>query len=160
MDPLTMVAVAVALGASEGGRETAKKVVVDSYAALKQFISNRYGAVTAEVEGVESEPEEELRRQLLAKKLGQAGAGQDNELQALAQELLRQIAEHAPEATATVGVSLVRVAAGGDVEVVDVDVEGGSGVTAEDVSADGFVSIRGVKVRAVQEPPHPPQARR
>lgn len=153
MDPLTMVAVAVALGASEGGRETAKKVVVDSYTALRQFISNHYGSVTAEVEGVESEPEEQLRRQLLAKKLGQAGAGGDDELVALGQELLRLVDEYAPEAAEAVGVHLVRVAAAGDVEITDVDVEDGSGVRAEDVNAGGSVTVRGVTVRGAQEPP-------
>lgn len=160
MDPLTMVAVAVALGASEGARETAKKVVTDSYSALRRWIVDRYEAARTDVVGVEGEPDEELRWQLLAKKLRQAGAEGDAELQRLAQELLNQIDEHAPETAETVGVQLKRVKAGGDVEVVDVEVVGGSGVTAEDVTAGGSVTIRGVKARASQEPPHPSQARR
>ncbi|MGK8557262.1 hypothetical protein [Nocardia gipuzkoensis] len=40
--------------------------------------------MTAAVEGVESEPEEKLRCQLLAEKLAQAGADEDAELRALA----------------------------------------------------------------------------
>ena len=159
MEPLTLIATAVALGASEGARETGKKVVVDLYAGLKALITRRYEAVDAEVVGVESEPEEPLRRQLLAKKLGQAGAGDDEELRALADELLEQIAENAPEAAETIGVKLTRLEAGGDIEITDVAVLGGSGVTATDVAAGGAVRISGV--RAVgQEPPHPSPARR
>ncbi|MBB5911271.1 hypothetical protein BJY24_000138 [Nocardia transvalensis] len=155
-----MVAGAVAIGASEGARQTVKKIVTDSYDALRQWIVDRYAVATAAVEEIESDPSEELRRQLLAKKLRQAGAGEDAELQDLAQALLNQIEEHAPGAAAAVGVRLQRVEAGGDIEVIDVEVEGGSGVTAEDVSAGGSVRIQGVKVRATQEPPHPPRARR
>ncbi|MGW4094453.1 hypothetical protein [Nocardia sp. NPDC004750] len=159
MEPLTLIATAVALGASEGAREAGKKVVVDLYGGLKALITRRYEVVEAEVVGVESEPEEPLRRQLLAKKLGQAGAGDDEELRGLAEELLRQIAENAPEAAETIGVTLTRLEAGGDIEITDVAVLGGSGVTATDVSAAGDVRISGV--RAVgQEPPHPPLARR
>ena len=159
MDPLTLVVVAVALGASEGARETAKNVVTDSYAALKQYITRRYASVTADLEGVESEPEEELRRQLLAKKLDQAGAAGDQDLQQLAQVVVDEVAEHAPGAAAIVGVQLTRVAVGGHVTITDVSVEGGSGVTAEDVSVGGNLTIGGVNARSGQEPPHPLQAR-
>ncbi|MFE5702807.1 hypothetical protein [Rhodococcus koreensis] len=160
MDPLTLVAAAVALGASEGAHETAKQVVVDSYAALKQYITRRYASVTTDLEGVESEPDEELRRQLLVKKLDRAGASEDEDLQKLAQAVVREVAEHAPEVAETVGVRLTRVAAGGHIAVTDINVEGGSGVTAEDVSAGGDLTIGGVNVRSGQEPPHPSPARR
>ncbi|WP_159850067.1 hypothetical protein [Nocardia sp. CY41] len=99
-------------------REAGKKVVVDLYGGLKALITRRYEVVEAEVVGVESEPEEPLRRQLLAKKLGQAGAGEDEELRGLAEELLRQIAENAPEAAETIGVKLTRLEAG-DIEITD-----------------------------------------
>ncbi len=159
MEPLTLIATALALGAAKGAHEVGKDGVVDLYQGLKALITRKYGVVDAEVVGVESEPEEPLRRQLLAKKLGQAGAGDDEELRALAEELLRQIAENAPEAAETIGVKLTRLEAGGDIEVTDVAVLGGSGVTATDVSASGSVRISGV--RAVgQEPPHPSPARR
>ncbi|MET4614173.1 hypothetical protein ABIC28_005186 [Rhodococcus sp. PvR044] len=160
MEPLTLVATAVALGACEGARETAKQMVVDAYATLKRFLLHRYEGVTKEIEGIESEPDEELRRELLAKQLGKAGADGDEELQALAQEVLRQVEENAPETAAAIGVRLTRVTAGGNLSVTDIDVEGSSGVTAEDVAVGGDLTISGVNVRSAPEPPHPSQARR
>jgi len=155
MEPVTMmIATAVAVGASD----VAKQIVPDAYAALKTLILNRYTAVGAEVAGVESEPDEPLRRQLLAKQLDKAGASEDNELRDTAQELLHQIDQKAPEAAETVGVRLLRVAAGGDIEIADIDVVGGSGVTATDVSAGRSLKITGVKA-GVSEPPHPSGAR-
>lgn len=144
MDPLTLVAVAVALGASDGAQETAKNAVVDSYGALKRYLSQRYGSVSAEVEGLEAEPDEELRRQLLAKKLASAGAGEDVDLEVLAQNVVRQVADNAPEIAETVGVRLSRVSAMGDIEISDVSVRGGSGVVAQDVATDGSIRISGV----------------
>lgn len=155
MDPLTLIATAVALGASEGAHETAKRAVSDAYGALKSFITSRYGRVADDVEGVESEPDEELRRQLLAKKLGQAGATEDAELLALAQELVRQVAEHAPEAAAIVGVELTGVDAAGNITITDVTTQGGTGVRAKDVSVGGDMRVSGVSATAPGEPPHP-----
>lgn len=144
MDPLTLVAVAVALGASEGARETAKAVVLDSYDALKRYLNDRYNTVAAEVQGLEAEPDEDLRRQLLAKKLGSCGAGQDERLEELAQRVLRVVSSNSPDIAATVGVELSRVSATGDIEVSDVNSCGGSGVIARDVATDGSLRISGV----------------
>ncbi len=159
MEPVTMIAAAVAIGASEGARETTKQVVSDAYSALRRWITDKYASVTAEVDGLEREPEEELRRALLAKKLTQAGAADDAQLHDLAQTLLSVVAEQDPDLPATVGVSLRRVSVGGDIEVADIAVEGGSGVIAEDVGVAGSLRVQGVSARSPQEPPHPPQAR-
>jgi hypothetical protein len=69
------------------------------------------------------------------------------------------VEEQEPGAPATVGVRLRRASVGGDIEIADVAVEGGSGVLAEDITADGSLRIRGVSARGSQEPPHPPRAR-
>lgn len=159
MDPVTLIAAAVAIGASEGVRETAKKTVTDAYAALRNWLEIKYGSVAGEISGLEQEPEEELRRALLAKKLAAAGANDDPELRELAQTLLTMVVEQEPGAPATVGVRLRRASVGGDIEITDVAVEGGSGVLAEDITADGSLQISGVSARDPQEPPHPPQAR-
>ncbi len=160
MDPVTLVVAAIAIGASDGVRETTKTAISDAYSALKDWIGSKYGSVSAEVAGLEQEPEEELRRQLVAKKLGQAGAGDDTELVSLAQALLSVVEDEAPDLPATVGVTIRRAAVGGDIEVVDVAVDGGSGVVAEDVAAAGSLRVKGVAARGRQEPPHPPMARR
>jgi len=159
MDPVTLIVAAIALGASDGVRETTKTAIADGYAAIKRRISDRFGSVSIEVEGLEREPDEELRRQLLAKKLGQVGADGDSELVALSQALLAAVEQDAPELPATIGVMIRRASVGGGIEVVDVAVDGGSGVLAEDVAAGGDLSIRGVAARGPQEPPHPSGAR-
>lgn len=159
MEPVTIIAAAVAIGASEGVRETAKKTVTDAYAALRNWLGSKYGSMAAEISGLEQEPDEKLRRALLAKKLRAAGANDDPELRKLAQTLLTVVEEQEPDAPATVGVRLQRASVGGDIEIADVTVEGGSGVLAEDVSAGGSLRIGGVSTRASQEPPHPPLAR-
>ncbi|MAP62723.1 MAG: hypothetical protein CMH34_03045 [Microbacterium sp.] len=160
MDPVTIVAAAVAIGASEGVHETTKSAITDAYAALRNWLTSRYKSVTAEVTGLETEPQEELRRALLAKKLAAAGANDDPELRELAQTLLTLVEEQEPDAPATVGVVLRRASVGGDVEISDVAVEGGSGVVAEDITADGSLRVSGVSARGTQEPPHPSVARK
>lgn len=159
MDPVTMITAAVAVGASDGVRETTKKAITDAYATLRDWLKSKYGSVAAEVDGLEQEPDEELRRALLTKKLAAAGAGDDEQLRELAQTFLALVEEQAPGAPATVGVSLRRASIGGDIEVTDVAVEGGSGVVVEDIVADGSLRISGVSARGPQEPPHPPVAR-
>ncbi|MBE5460991.1 hypothetical protein [Mycobacteroides abscessus] len=159
MEPVTLIAAAIAIGAAEGVRETTKKAVVDAYAALRNWITTKYGSVTAEVNGLEQEPEEELRRALLAKKLAAAGANDDAQLREFAQTFLSLVEEQEPSVPATVGVILRRASVGGDIEVTNVAVEGGSGVIAEDIVADGSMRISGVSARGPQGPPHPPVAR-
>lgn len=159
MEPVTLIVAAIALGASDGARETTKQAIGDAYTAVKGWITNRYSSVTAEVEGLEREPDEELRRALLAKKLDQAGAGDDVELLGLAQALVASVEEQAPELPAIVGVVIRRTSVGGHIEVEDVAVDGGTGVIAEDVTAAGDLRIGRVVARAPQESPHPTQAR-
>ena len=77
MEPVAIIAAAVAVGASEGVRETSKQVIIDAYAALRDWLTSKYGSLVAELTGLEKEPEENLRRALLAKKLAGAGANVD-----------------------------------------------------------------------------------
>ncbi|MGN2638292.1 hypothetical protein ACTD5D_19275 [Nocardia takedensis] len=146
MDPVTVVAAALAAGAAAGANDVAEQAVSDSYAALKALITRRYGVVEAEVVGVESDPEEPLRRQLLARQLGKTGAGDDEQLQSAAQQLLRAIAEQAPTAVEVVGMKLTRAEIGGDLEITDLTVTGGSGFEGTDVTVDGSLKVTGVRV--------------
>jgi hypothetical protein len=159
VDPVTLVVAAVALGASDGARDTAKQAIGDAYAAVKAWITERYGSVSAEVEDLEREPWEDLRRALLAKRLNQAGARDDAELVRLAHALLEAVEDQAPELPAAVGVVIRRASAGGDIAVEDVAMDGGSGVIAEDLEAGRDLRIGRVAARAPQEPPHPSRAR-
>lgn len=152
MDPVTIVAAAVAIGASDGVRETAKTAITDAYASLRNWLTSKYSGVSAEVAGLEEEPDEELRRALLAKKLAMAGANDDSELYELARGLLILVEQQEPTAPATVGVTLRRTSVGRDIEIADIAVEGGSGVVAEDVTADGSLRVSGVSARGSKEP--------
>ncbi|MFE3986963.1 hypothetical protein ACFXPR_20980 [Nocardia tengchongensis] len=147
MDPVTLIAAAVAAGAAAGAGETAKRAVADGYLALKALISRHYGVVDAEVIGVESEPGEPLRRQLLARQLEKAGAGQDPEVCAAAEQLLRVIANDAPDAARSAGVKLNRVEASGHIQISDIAVidDGSTGVDVIDVRA-AAIRISGVQV--------------
>lgn len=159
MEPVTLIATAVALGALEGARETTKRAVSDAYLAIRNLLAKKYAAVGPEVSVLVKKPSDKARRELLAEELENAGAGDDQQLKELAQELLAAIEAGDSDAPNTVGVVLRRASAGGDIEVTDITVDGGSGVVAEDVRAAGSMRIQGVTARAPQEPPHPPLAR-
>lgn len=152
-----MIAAAVAVGAASGLGDTAKKVVADAYSALKGLIGRRYTVIDAEVLGVESEPEEPLRRQLLAKKLGQAGAGDDAELQAAAENLLRVAADEAPEAAQTVGIRVSEVRADGGIEIADLTANDGGGVQVSHLTAGESISLRGFTASRPADPPTAPR---
>ncbi|MFJ9371141.1 hypothetical protein ACIRRA_42980 [Nocardia sp. NPDC101769] len=156
MEPVTVVAAALAAGAAAGLTDTAKKAVSDAYQAVKSLVLQRYGSVEAEVVGIEKDPHQQLRRQLLSAELAKAGAGSDEELLVAAQQLLVVIHKHEPAAAEAVGVRLTRVEVGQGIEITDIT-SSGSGVIAEDVAAESL-TIRGV--HASDGPPHPPRARR
>lgn len=145
MDPVTVVAAALAAGAAAGSSDTAKQAVVDGYRAVKGLVVNRYGSVEAELVGVENDPEEPLRRQSLARRLDKAGAGRDTGLRAAAEELLRLVSEESPKAVEAVGVRLTRIEAGGDIEISDVTATGESGVIGTDITAGGSLRISGIR---------------
>lgn len=159
MEPVTLIATAVALGALEGARETAKQAVSDAYLAIRRLLADKYAAVGPEVGVLEKKPSDKARREMLAEELEKAGAGDDQQLKDLAQELLSAVEAGDSDAPNTVGVLLRRASAGGDIEVTDITVDGGSGVFAEDVRAAGSIKFQGVTASAPQEPPHPPLAR-
>ncbi|MEU2038517.1 hypothetical protein [Nocardia niwae] len=154
MDPVTMVAAALAAGASAESAETAKGSVREAYRVLRGLLVSGYAAV--DVTAVEAEPRSRAARAALASELAGAAAGDDAELLAAARRLLSEMEHAAPGAAESVGVRLRRVRAGG-IEISDV-IAAGSAVIAEDVDADGTITITAVRAGA-QEPPHPRAAR-
>ena len=159
MEPVTIIATAVALGALEGASATARQAVSDAYLAIRKLISDKSAAVDPEVSVLAKKPSDKARREMLVEALEESGAGDDQQLRDLAQKLLAAVEAGDSDAPDTVGVVLRRASAGGDIEVTDIKVDGGSGVVAEDVSAAGSIKFQGVAARAPQEPPHPPVAR-
>ncbi|MFC3963128.1 hypothetical protein [Nocardia jiangsuensis] len=154
MDPVTFIAAAVAAGAQAGLGDAAKQVIVDAYTGLRGLITRRYGVVDAEVVALESEPEEPLRRQLLARQLTKTGAGDDPELRAAAEEVLQLIAEKAPQAAEAVGIKVSNSTIRGDVEVTDLTVTGGGvGFDGDGLDVGGSLKFKGGQVGPHADPP-------
>ncbi|MBH0779849.1 hypothetical protein [Nocardia bovistercoris] len=151
MDPVMLVAAAVAAGAAARLTEPPKRELDDAYRRLTEIIVSRYGSVDLTV--VETRPESESRRLVLAEELQRIGAGADGELLTAARHLLRLIEDRE---SSTAGIQLTRIQAG-EVEITDV-VSDGPAVAAEDLSLTGRLRIDGA--RAGGEPIHPPVARR
>ncbi|MFC8042515.1 hypothetical protein [Nocardia sp. NPDC057353] len=144
---MTLIAAAVAAGAAAGAGDTAKQVIVDAYTGLRGLMIRRYGVVDAEVVSLESEPQEPLRRQLLARQLAKTGAGDDPELQTAAQRLLQLIADQAPGAAGVVGIRLSNSTIGKDLEIADLSVATGIGFEGAGIRVDGSVKIEGTRVK-------------
>jgi hypothetical protein len=153
VDPVTMVAAAVAAGAAAGLTGTAERAVGDAYQAVKSLITGRYRSVDLEV--VERQPQSTNRRAVLVEELQQAGAGEDEELLAAAGQVLVAVHHHAPQAAVTVGVQLREVRAG-ELKITDVTSTGG-GVTVENTSVEGSFTITGIQA-GIGQPPHPSTA--
>ncbi|WP_039796868.1 hypothetical protein [Nocardia araoensis] len=150
MDPVTMVAAAVAVGAAAGLTDAAERAVIDAYQAVKRLLIGKYRSVDVEV--VERQPQSVPRRAVLVEELQQAGAADDEELLAAARQVLVAVHRHAPAAAEAVGVRLREVRAG-ELEITDVT-SAGAGVIAEDTSVDGSLRISGIRAGTGQ-PPHP-----
>ncbi|MFE3195401.1 hypothetical protein ACFXHA_40810 [Nocardia sp. NPDC059240] len=155
MEPVTMIAAAIAAGAAAGLTDTAKKAVTDAYLAARAIITRRYQNVDISV--VETRPGLPSRRAVLADELQLAGAGNDPELIQAAQHLLVVVQQAAPAAAEAVGIQLRRIEA--DELEISYVTSSGSGVIAEDIKATGTIRITDVHA-GPQEPPHPPTAAR
>jgi hypothetical protein len=142
MEPVTMIATALALGAAAGLKPTAEQAVKDAYAALKALIKSRYPKVS--VEQLEEAAASKARRSVIEEDLTSVQAADDREVLQRAKNLMEAVHRHAPAAAAAVGVDLddIRAAA---IEIEDI-VAQGTGVKLRAADIDGPISIK--KVRA------------
>lgn len=152
MDPMTMVAAALAAGSAAGLTSTAERAVGEAYQALKGLITSRYRSV--DVAALERQPRSTARRAAVAEELARAGARDDAELQAEAGRLLVVIQRQAPQVAAAIGVELREVRAG-ELEITGITADD-SGVLAENVTVTGSFTIS--QVRAGGRSAHPPTA--
>ena len=93
MDPLTILATALVLGAAEGLKPTAGQAIRDGYAGLKALLLRKLGErqeVGDVLERVEQKPDSEGRKTVLKEDLEAAGAHKDKELLAAAKDLLEK----------------------------------------------------------------------
>ena len=98
MEPLiTALVAAIAAGAAKGTGEAATKFVVDGYTSLKGLLKRKFGddgPVAKAVQGLETNPVSEGRKQVLKEELDMAHAAQDPEVLKLAQDLLTALQDH------------------------------------------------------------------
>jgi hypothetical protein len=88
VDPVTMIVTALVTGMLAGLQATAEQAVKDGYQALKDTIIRKYGRqAKTSIEQLEREPLSQPRQEVVAQELRKVGAGQDTELQRLANDL-------------------------------------------------------------------------
>jgi hypothetical protein len=94
MDPVTLIADALAAAVLKGTGEAASTAVKDAYTALKNALATRFAehqVATTVLDDHEEDPE--TYEKPLLKKIQQAGAGDDPRILELAQTLLRLMDE-------------------------------------------------------------------
>ncbi|WP_339133810.1 MAG: hypothetical protein WGN25_13755 [Candidatus Electrothrix sp. GW3-4] len=148
MEPVTTTIVAaIALGASQGLKDTAAQAVKDSWAALKKLIQDRYQDnedVTDALDYVRKKPEAEARQQMLANALKDAGAAHDQELAERSEELLTAVEKNSPELAASIGMDIkILKAARLDVSKV-LAAQGGTGVKIGTAEIEGTASFSNI----------------
>ena len=153
MEPITTTIVAaIALGASQGLKDTAAQAVKESWTALKKLIQDRYqdnDDVTDAIDYVQKKPEAEARRQMLANALEEAGASHDQELAGSAEKLLAAVEEYSPALAAGIGMDInILKAARLDVSNVLAAQDGGIGVKIGTAEIEGTASFSNIGGRS------------
>jgi hypothetical protein len=92
MEPVTLIATALAAGAALGVKETASSAMKDAYAGLKALAKKRLGGQPgAELVLAKYEEAPEVYRTSLISELTEAGADRDVDLVAAAQALMKMV---------------------------------------------------------------------
>jgi hypothetical protein len=94
MEPvITTIVAALVAGATAATKDVATQAIKDAYQGLKGLVTGKYAGTNDAVEAIDDEPESDLDRQVLAKRLDRAGAANDAELKTAAQALLDAVGE-------------------------------------------------------------------
>lgn len=116
MDPISLIIAALAAGATAGVKDTASAAVNDAYEGLKGLIRHRFGrdsAALADLQKVETAPDSD--HAALSERLRSAGAGNDEQLIRLAQDVLK----HTDPAGARIGKYNVVITGGKGIAIGD-----------------------------------------
>jgi hypothetical protein len=124
MDPITLIVAALAAGASAGAidalKDNAKEAAKAAYGRLHDLVRHRFrGNASAEVILAEHQADPETYAAPLAKKLTEAGAGQDGDLVATAKTLMELV----DKAGARVGKYNVTIHGGQGIQVGDGNIQ-------------------------------------
>jgi hypothetical protein len=116
MDPVTLIVMALAAGAALGLKDTASQAVKDAYGGLKALVKKRFtGRPDGELVLARHEQAPDTWKEPLAAELTAADAGDDAELVAAAQAVMRL----ADPAGSQAGKYTVHVSGGQGVQVGD-----------------------------------------
>ncbi len=152
MEPISLIATALALGAAAGLKSTAEQAVKDAYGGLKKLIQDRYSSAEVSLAQLEKAPASAARRGVVEEDLTDLGAEKDEDVLRRAKEVLDTVRKYAPEAGPSIGVSLE------DVRAASLSIEGiiasGTGVSVRKGDFAGDIEIRDVKAgtRDAQDP--------
>lgn len=144
MDPISIIVMAVALGAAAGLKPTAEQVIKDAYAGLKTLIQRKYAQANESVALIEAAPQSKARQQVMIEDLEKASADKDEELLRQAKTLLDAMQKADPDSAKSIGVSLEDIKAA-SLKIDDV-IASGAGVQVKKAEITGDINIS--KVRA------------
>jgi len=149
METITAIVVALAVGAAEILKPTAKQAVQDLYTGLKNMILDKYQGANASLAALENKPDSPSKRESLQEDLQDSGAEKDTQLLQQAQALLKAVEEHAPQAAQAIGVKLEDVkAANLRLQEIIVTGEQATGVDIKNAEITGDIDISKVGVDA------------
>ena len=156
MDPVTIIVAALAAGAAAGVSGVAEESIKDAYAAVKQWLGDRYADIS--LKNLEKDPKSPNRQGVLAEELADAGAAQDAELLAKVQALSEALAESEAgrRAAEVVGVKIDDVVVEGNAILTDIT-SSGAGVILRKTDIGGSLEIRNVRAgeRKGDDQPNP-----
>jgi hypothetical protein len=158
MEPVSIIVTALALGAAAGLKPTAEQAVKDAYSGLKGLIERKFANVDLTL--LEAKPDNKKRQAVVEEELQETGAHQDAEILQQAQTLLDTVSEKAPEAAATIGVSLENIK-GASLELSKILAQGSgqgstTGVSIKDADIQGDIRISDVTATHISGDPQGP----
>jgi hypothetical protein len=140
MEPISLLLTAIVSGAAAALEPTTKQAVKDAYDGLKALIKRKWGDVG--IESVERDPKSVKRRDVLMEDLEKAGAAPDEEVMKQAQEVIRAVKEHAPQAAKAAGISLSELEAAGSINVRELV---GMNISVNKLKAGQDINIEGLR---------------
>jgi hypothetical protein len=154
MDPVTVTIVsALAAGAAAAAKDVATSAIKDSYAGLKRLIADRYELAAPSADDVEKVPDSSARQEVLAEKLGEAGASGDEELKSAAQALLDAVDTLRSEPRAAAMFDFDKLRAAKNFELQDI-VATGTVLRAREATFESDFRAKGIRQTGVTGEKH------
>jgi predicted nucleotidyltransferase len=139
MDPVSILVMAIVIGAAAGLKSAAEISIKDAYNSLRELIKRRYSEV--DIEQIEQNPSSEQRRALLKAELTQIEAIQNKEVLERAQAVL-DATERMPELAEQSNITIEKVKAA-NVRLKDMIASGS--FSAREIETTGDVDISGIR---------------